>query len=840
MEISPNEFHTAPEAGAQWENQCREAEKILAGHVVRDSVAGLEIDLDEDTARLLWGSEAFRADGMPYSVFLRDILLPTVHPDDRESCAVRIAAETLRSASAGGVSRLTSNYRERPGAQGRRWRTLELFFRVDEETRHRLCSMIVWQADEEKCRDLDRRRKLEERENNISRWARRLDESEAELEFVHVIAEYYQGIYAVNLIDDNTQIIKVPEYFKEALRRENGHVGGVLPWYGREMVDPEYLADFQRMTQYMYLRRVLESRNKVEMTFRKQNGQWIRLRVFRMPGYSHENPNTLWVFEDETATVSLRQKEEEARITANAAQAANQAKSQFLANMSHEIRTPLNAILGLSELGQREADMAAKDECFRDIRTSGRNLLENINSILDLSKIEAGKMEIQCENYQILDVVHDVITVLRIQAEEKKLDFYPQLDESIPRVLYGDDVNLSHIIMNLGANAIKYTQEGGSVNITVTWEAGDTPDSGELVVHVEDSGIGIRQEDMPYLYESYGRLDQKANRHIQGTGLGLPICQELVRLMDGRMGVESTYGVGSDFWVQIPQRVVDAAPCGALKEQKGNTWQSPMRYNTFTAPDAVVLVVDDQTVNLRVCRGLMSPYGMQVFTAGSGIEALQQMTQVWPDVVFMDHMMPGMDGVETVKRIRAMGERDPYFSVVPIIALTANAMKGVKDYFLQNGFNDFIPKPMELKQMDNALRTWLPGEKQEIIENEQEEAVLEIPADLASIPGVDAAQGIAYCGTVELYRKTLLMFRDQLARRCRRIAQSLEEGQREDYIIEVHGLKSAARWVGLAALGDHAEALEAAGKAGDTARLHADTPGLLEECSAAARAMAEL
>lgn len=225
--------------------------------------------------------------------------------------------------------------------------------------------------------------------------------------------------------------------------------------------------------------------------------------------------------------------------------------------------------------------------------------------------------------------------------------------------------------------------------------------------------------------------------------------------MHGQLGVESTYGQGSTFWVRIPQKVVDPTPCGPYRD--GEQRENNRNYNSFTAPEAVVLVVDDQPLNLKVCQGLLGPYEMEVYTARSGQEALRQMTQVWPDLVLMDHMMPGMDGVEATARIREMGRKDPYFAVVPIVALTANAMKGVREEFLQKGFNDFLPKPIELDKLDNVLRAWIPEDKQKA----PAPALgtwwpSPSPRTSSAWPGIDVARGMSYCGTGQVYRKTLL------------------------------------------------------------------------------------
>lgn len=816
------------------ERHRREEESKLFARMMEGTMVGLEVSLEEDTWKLLWGDPPYQAlfrqgeEEISYSETVRTRIAPTIHPRDREQYCRDMERSTLLSLFLSGSTTTVQEYRVKSDQPpGYEWHAAELYCFRDPVTHRAKCNIFVRQVTQSKMRQLEEKRRLEEKEHVLFLQAKKLVESEEELDFVHVIAEYYQGIYVVDLREDQTRSIKVPRYFADLLNQAGHCQSKTLELYWQEMMDPDYVSAFQMVTDFENLRRELKHRRQVEFLYRKNNGTWIRLRVFAMPGYAPESQKTLWVFEDETATVNLRQEEEKARVTAQAAEAASQAKSQFLANMSHDIRTPLNAILGMSELGLREENPQEKDNCFRDIRGSGRILLDNINSILDLSKIEAGKMEIARESYQILSTLHDVITILRMRAQEKKLDFQARVDENIPATLYGDDVNISHIIMNLGSNAVKYTPQG-RITLTVSWEP--QGEDGSLLIYMEDTGVGIRREELPYIFQSYGRLDRKANRHIEGTGLGLTICKQLTELMGGQLGVESTHGVGSTFWVHLPQKVVDPTPCGPYRE--GVRPESDDRnYNSFTAPEAVVLVVDDQPLNLKVCQGLLGPYEMEVYTARSGQEALRQMTQVWPDLVLMDHMMPEMDGVETTQRIREMGKKDPYFAVVPIIALTANAMKGAKEEFLNNGFNDFISKPMELDQMDQVLRAWIPEDKQKAPSRPLGDLLKEpIPEDLQVLPGIDVARGMSYCGTGQVYRKTLFLFREQIHGRLRRIRQAWEEERLEDYVIEVHSLKSAARWIGAMDLGDQAEALEMAGRAQDTAVLAADTPALLDQC----------
>jgi len=807
----------------------------LLDRMMEDTMAAIEISLEEDEWRILWGKETYahlleRGEGqMTFPEFVEERILPTLHPWDREDYARTMDPEALLAAFRGGNTRLSQDYRVKTHrAPGYNWHSSELYLFRDPVTRRAKCNLFIRLVTREKMEEMEEKRRLAERERQLFLRAKKLVESEDELDFVQVIADYYQGIYVVDLNRDDTRSIKVPRYFQDLLDREDRKLSRTLFRYGMELMDPDYVPAFREITDYDRLKTLLARQGKAELLYRKQDRTWIQMRIFPMPGWSEEAPVTLWVFEDETATANLRQEEEKARVNAEAAEAANQAKSQFLANMSHEIRTPLNAILGLSEMALRQEDPREKDACLKDIRGSGRNLLENINSILDLSKIEEGKMEVEPEEYRILSVLHDVITVLGLRAREKKLDFRAEIDETIPAVLWGDNVHISHIIMNLGSNAVKYTQRG-TVTLSVTWEP-EAGARGVLVLHMKDTGVGIRREDMPYLFRSYGRLDRKANRHIEGTGLGLSIVQNLTELMHGTVGVESVYGQGSDFWVRLPQTVIDAAPCGPYRESVQR--EEGLHQASFSAPDAVVLLVDDQPINQKVCLGLLEPYGMQVFTAASGPEAIERMTQVWPDLVLMDHMMPGMDGVEATTRIRAMGKKDPYFAVVPILALTANAMKGAREFFLANGFNDFLSKPMDLDKLDRVLGAWVPEDKQLPPRREESARTEPVPPDLAVLPGLDAAKGMAFCGRAEVYRQTLAMFAGQLSDRVRRIRAALEKEREADYILEVHSLKSAARWVGAEDLGSRAEDLEMAARADDWRKVSRETEDLLARCAA--------
>ncbi len=815
----------------------QEAGKLL-DQMMGGTLAGIEVHLEQDRWRLLWShdqlGDCFRRlpPQRPYSLTLLESFVPCVHPRDRENFRKLMERRTLLSAFFSGANRLNLDYRIKAGGDYE-WHTAEVFFFRDAITRQAMCNLFVRQVDRSRQRELEEKQRLEEKEQALFLQAKQLIESEDQLDFVHVISDNYQAIYAVNLNDDKVRGIKLPRYFARLLDRAGNNLKATLDAYCRELMDPDYVPAFRAVTEYSAIRGALDQRRPVELTYRKRDGTWLAVRVFPMPEYAPQTPETLWVFEDETATVNLRKQEEQAQVAARAAEAANEAKSQFLANMSHDIRTPLNAILGMSELGLRESRGEEKDRCFQDIRSSGRILLENINSILDLSKIEAGQMALNCQEYNILSTLHDTITVLRMRAQEKNLRFTAQVGEDIPAVLFGDDVSICHIIMNLGGNAIKYTTQG-SVTMTVSWES--QGEDGCLLIHMKDTGTGIRQEDLPAAFRSYSRLPEEGNRHIEGTGLGLSICQRLTQSMDGQLGVESTYQEGSDFWVRLPQRVVDPTPCGPYRGQAPQE-DTALFQNSFTASGCVVLVVDDQPVNRRVIQGLLRPYQVEIHAAASGREALEKLTQVWPDLILMDHMMPDLDGMEVTRRIRAMGQRDPYFAVVPILALTANAMKGARENFLENGFQDFISKPVELPVLDAALRAWLPRDKQvEIVPAAAR--VQAVPPELEGIPGLDAARGLAYCGPVEEYKRTLRLFLEQVPQRTARIREAWEQGRGEDYITQVHGLKSAARWIGAAGLGEQAQALEYAAKDGRQDAVRDGTPALLAAYQALAEALA--
>lgn len=623
------------------------------------------------------------------------------------------------------------------------------------------------------------------------------------------------------------------------------------------------------------------------------------------------------------------------------ADAASAAKSMFLANMSHEIRTPMNAIVGMTDILLRGEHSKQTREYLNNIKNSGEALLNIINDILDFSKIEFGTLEIVEEEYEPMSMFHDMSMIFLNRIGDKKIELLYDIDKNLPVKLYGDARRLRQIIINLMNNAIKFT-ESGYVRLSV--EAGQVKDGNmELTFRVEDTGQGIREEDIGKLFDSFQQVDNQKNYHKEGTGLGLAISKQLVELMHGSIGVKSSYGEGSTFYFTVSQKVVNAEPAAVLKAQPGQqgvlgikvenkivkkqlkqlaqefgveyvdlavaftkqvdyivtddrksvseeerkqlekvngvlcVLQNPMIENIseknitilnkpvyslnfcqlmnhedlvfksvarkelqFTAPKAQILVVDDNEMNLKVAKGLLAPYKMQIDTAADGKEALLMVQKKRYDMVFMDHMMPIMDGIEATREIRKL--QDEFYRKMPIVALSANATSEAREMFLEEKMDDFVAKPIKPKEIAKCILRWLPKELIEGIEiptedtkpveeqsvNQPEKNQEELQEELPVIEGLDVLEGIKNCGSKKLFLELLGDFYKTIDSKSTKLEKCLADGMIRDYTIEVHALKNTARMIGAMELSELFYQMEQLGNAGEQEQIEMRTPQVLK------------
>ncbi|MDR2434218.1 MAG: response regulator [Treponema sp.] len=531
--------------------------------------------------------------------------------------------------------------------------------------------------------------------------------------------------------------------------------------------------------------------------------------------------------------ITVHERTRELEEQTELAQAASRAKSEFLARMSHEIRTPMNAIIGMSHIALREDLSLRARDSVNSIRQAGDNLLSIINDILDFSKTESGKMDIIVADYSLASLINDCVNIIRMRMQDNHVQFLINADSSLPSVLRGDAVRLRQILLNLLTNAVKYTREG-SISLTVAGVAAD--DTFTLCFTVTDTGIGIKPEDLDKLFGEFRQFDKNKNQGIEGTGLGLAITRNLCRLMGGYITVSSVYGEGSTFIANIPQEIINAAPLGdTLNGAPADTFTEKTALR-FIAPDANILVVDDIVTNLDVVKGLLAPYQMDITVCTTGAEAIQLVQENSYDVVFMDHMMPGMDGIEAAKRIRALG--NGYEKLVMII-LTANAVSGMKEMFLAEGFSDYLSKPIEIAKLDEIMAKWIPPAKQIKAETGIKREILTEKSGIV-IPGVDVKKGIAMTGgTAAGYRKVLAQFYKDAQERLTLLQAPPEPEALPVFVTQVHALKSASATLGAAEVSAEAAALETAGKAGDTMAITEKLPGFYKGLSELVKAISE-
>ncbi len=523
------------------------------------------------------------------------------------------------------------------------------------------------------------------------------------------------------------------------------------------------------------------------------------------------------------AKEALQQKNVELETAKSAVEKAEKARDIFLANMSHELRTPINTILGLNELILRESQEEAVKEYARDIRQAGNILLALVSDILDFSKIEADKMELTEGIYDVSSLLNDLINSISVQLRRKKLDLVLDIAQDIPYKMFGDEIHIRQIIGNLLSNAVRYTEKG-RITLHVSWK--ELPkDSVEMYVIVKDTGVGIREEDIPKLFNAFQRMDSTARNKEDRTGLGLAITQRLIEMMGGKLEVQSIYGMGSAFSFKIVQKIVDREPLGDFEKQYKDSLRSIEDYHEkFIAPMGRILIVDDNAMNLAVAQGLLKGTRLQIDVAASGEECLELIKRKTYHLICMDHMMPVMDGVQTLHAIRAL-EGNPSRDI-PVIALTANAVAGARELYLQEGFQDYLTKPIDADKFENMLIEYLPSNVVYLTNNrdindeyeqtqDEGDGEFDIRESQLYLMGFNLRNGLRYMGGDKaLYGKVLRDFHSILQEKETALKDFLQKGDMPGYTIIVHSLKGNARNVGADDLADEAFELEKMAKAG--------------------------
>ena len=529
---------------------------------------------------------------------------------------------------------------------------------------------------------------------------------------------------------------------------------------------------------------------------------------------------------------NLRQSIIELEEAKERADKANRAKSDFLANMSHEIRTPINAVLGMNEMILHKSKDEDILEYSSNVKSSGRILLSLINDILDFSKIEDGKMDIVPAQYEVTSLINDLVNTVSVRADEKGLELEIDIDETIPSVLYGDDVRIRQVIMNILSNAVKYTPKC-KVIFKMQNKSSDYGDC-VLFVTVSDTGIGIKEEDVQRLFESFVRLDENKNRNIEGTGLGMAIVMNLLGMMGSKLDVRSVYGKGSTFSFEIRQKIIDDTPIGDYGNRFEDFIDRDMKQNIRQYTRADILVVDDNDMNLKVARNLFELCGVKTDMASSGREAIEMMRNKTYDMVFLDHMMPEMNGIETlaeIKRQNLLSEN------IAMVALTANAVMGAREEYLEAGFDDYLTKPVELNKLQDMLSKFCPeaavsegANDDTFLQNDTGDSSGSLVTKRMKDLGYDMESALDFCaGDEDFYAELLHDYINSSSERKQELQGFLNNGDMKGFETSIHSLKSISKMLGVSNLSEKAFDLEQASGKNDEKFVNENYPEFRRE-----------
>ena len=651
------------------------------------------------------------------------------------------------------------------------------------------------------------------------------------------IANIYYSAHDINIKNDTFFEIRMSyDGVKEIIGDHTTNAKETLKVAMDNLTSPSFKEEIFRFIDFDTLEERLKDEMTITLEFKSVTDEWRKGRfIVSERDEDGKISHVIWLVEN----IDSERKQRDALIDmSQRAIAASEAKSSFLSNMSHEIRTPINAVLGMNEMILRECKDDNVIAYSQSIRIAGNTLLGLVNDILDFSKIEAGKMEIIPVDYDLSSVINDLVNMIQTRADEKGLVLSLDFDKGIPNALYGDEVRIKQIITNILSNAVKYTEKG-SVVFGISYEKDEADkDSIYLNVYVKDTGIGIKPDDMEKLFSEFERIEEDRNRHVEGTGLGMNITKSLLEMMGSSLKVESVYGLGSRFYFSLKQRVVSWEPLGDYETSYKEAVKGHNKYKEkFTAPDADVLVVDDNQMNLVVFSSLLKQTKVRIDMASSGDEGLSLAYDKKYDIIFLDHMMPEKDGIETLHEIKAQ-KKNPNLKT-PVICLTANAISGAREEYLSEGFDDYLTKPISPARLEDMLINYLPDDKIIISGSDDTEDIPEnddLPDFIKEIDEIDVNAGITNNGNVDAYIETLKVYAKMSDEYADEIENLMQAGDIKNATIKIHALKSTSRIIGAGDIGELAQKLENAGKANDVDALNAGLGTLLKR----ARSVGEL